>query len=245
MSTNIPRGSNIGTNAVAWLHPHNPSCVTTDPNAYERGIPLGIIGADTLARQLAAAVSAAIEAENDEGAPEPLTWARTATADYIKRKNAAWQKVHDLVEQIEEGQQDAQIAGDQVAMIQMRCRGGSWREVQPTKAEPTPELRADYLMSALPGVYEVRRLYTAPPAAARVPLTPGEPVALLQQVRCALALASAVCDAVPTRDRGHIGILVNAQPDGAHGYRVIHDALNALDAHLTAQRESAEAGRTL
>ena len=25
---------------VAWLHPANPSCVTTDPNAYARGIPL-------------------------------------------------------------------------------------------------------------------------------------------------------------------------------------------------------------
>jgi hypothetical protein len=25
---------------VAWLHPANPSCVTTDPHAYARGVPL-------------------------------------------------------------------------------------------------------------------------------------------------------------------------------------------------------------
>ena len=58
-----------------------------------------------------------------------------------------------------------------VAMVQMRCRGGAWREVQPTKTEPTPELRADYLMKAHPGVYEVRRLYTAAPAPVAQPLT--------------------------------------------------------------------------
>lgn len=29
-----------GVEPVAWLHPSNASCVTTDPTAYARGIPL-------------------------------------------------------------------------------------------------------------------------------------------------------------------------------------------------------------
>lgn len=60
-----------------------------------------------------------------------------------------------------------------------------------------------------------------------------EPVALLWQVMNALHLASAICDAVPSRDPGHLGKLVNAQDDGTHGYRVIHDAEKALAAYLT------------
>jgi hypothetical protein len=72
-----------------------------------------------------------------------------------------------------------------------------------------------------------------------------EPVALLWQVMKALHLASAICDAVPSRDPGHLGKLVNAQDDGTHGYRVIHDAEKALAAYLTtptvAQQGAAEA----
>ena len=60
-----------------------------------------------------------------------------------------------------------------------------------------------------------------------------EPVALLWQLRHALALASAICDAVPNRDPGHLGVLVNAQPDGTHGYRLIQDAEAALVEYLT------------
>jgi hypothetical protein len=60
-----------------------------------------------------------------------------------------------------------------------------------------------------------------------------EPVALLWQVMNALHLASAICDAVPSRDPGRLGKLVNAQDDGTHGYRVIHDAEKALAAYLT------------
>lgn len=63
--------------------------------------------------------------------------------------------------------------------------------------------------------------------------TAGEPVARMWQARRALALASAICDAVPTRDPGHLGVLVNAQQDGTHGYRVIQDAEAALVAYLT------------
>ena len=65
-----------------------------------------------------------------------------------------------------------------------------------------------------------------------------EPVALLWQVRRALARASAICDAVPNRQEGHLGALVNAQPDGAHGYREIQDAEAALVAYLTTPKAS-------
>lgn len=61
-----------------------------------------------------------------------------------------------------------------------------------------------------------------------------EPVALLLQLRSALALASAICDAVPSRQSGHLGTLVNAQPDGSHGYHQIQDAEAALVKYLAA-----------
>lgn len=48
----------------------------------------------------------------------------------------------------------------------------------------------------------------------------------------ALALASAICDAVPNRESGHLGTLVNAQPDGSHGYRQIQEAEAALVKYL-------------
>jgi hypothetical protein len=56
---------------------------------------------------------------------------------------------------------------------------------------------------------------------------------LLWQARSALGLATAICDAVPNRDPGHLGKLVNAQPDGTHGYRKIKDAEATLSAYLT------------
>lgn len=59
------------------------------------------------------------------------------------------------------------------------------------------------------------------------------PVSLLWQVRKALARAAAICDAVPNRQDGHLGALVNPQPDGTHGYREIHEAEAALVAYLT------------
>lgn len=59
-----------------------------------------------------------------------------------------------------------------------------------------------------------------------------EPVELLLQLRSALALASAICDAVPNRESGHLGTLVNAQPDGSHGYRQIQEAEAALVKYL-------------
>lgn len=62
---------------------------------------------------------------------------------------------------------------------------------------------------------------------------PAVPVALLWQVRRALARASAICDAVPNRQEGHLGTLVNVQPDGTHGYREIQEAEAALVAYLT------------
>lgn len=49
----------------------------------------------------------------------------------------------------------------------------------------------------------------------------------------ALELASSVFDAVPSQDRGHLGSLVNAQTDGTHGYRFLHDALDGLRAALS------------
>lgn len=62
---------------------------------------------------------------------------------------------------------------------------------------------------------------------------PMAPPALLWQLRHALARASAICDAVPNRQEGHLGVLVNAQPDGTHGYREIQDAETALVTYLT------------
>jgi hypothetical protein len=76
-------------------------------------------------------------------------------------------------------------------------------------------------------VWEIVPLYTHPPA----PQQP--PVSLLWQVRKALARAAAICDAVPNRQDGHLGALVNPQPDGTHGYREIHEAEAALVAYLT------------
>ena len=73
-------------------------------------------------------------------------------------------------------------------------------------------------------------LYRAAPVAQH---SPEEPIELLWQVRSALALACAICDAVPNREPGHLGKLVNAQDDGTHGYRQIHDAEAALVAYLT------------
>ena len=64
------------------------------------------------------------------------------------------------------------------------------------------------------------------------PLPVQEPVELLLQLRSALALASAICDAVPNRESGHLGTLVNAQPDGSHGYRQIQEAETALVKYL-------------
>ena len=69
-----------------------------------------------------------------------------------------------------------------------------------------------------------------------------EPVAMLWKIRKALALASAICDRVPTRwhytheigsAEADIGDMVNAHPDGAHGYRLIKEAEAELVAYLT------------
>ena len=65
-----------------------------------------------------------------------------------------------------------------------------------------------------------------------LPLPAQQPVELLLQLRSALALASAICDAVPNRESGHLGTLVNAQPDGSHGYRQIQEAEAALVKYL-------------
>jgi hypothetical protein len=59
------------------------------------------------------------------------------------------------------------------------------------------------------------------------------PVALLWQLRKALSRAMAICDAVPNRQEGHLGTLVNVQPDGTHGYREIQEAEAALVACLS------------
>lgn len=67
----------------------------------------------------------------------------------------------------------------------------------------------------------------------RLDAAPQAPIALLWQCRRALALASAICDAVPSRDPGHLGRLVNVQPDGTHGYREIQEAEEALRMWLT------------
>ena len=69
-----------------------------------------------------------------------------------------------------------------------------------------------------------------------------EPVAMLWKVRKALALASAICDRVPNRwhhtheigsAEADIGDMVNAHPDGTHGYRLIQEAEAELVAYLT------------
>ena len=69
-----------------------------------------------------------------------------------------------------------------------------------------------------------------------------EPVAMLWKIRKALALASAICDRVPTRwhytheigsAEADIGDMVNAHPDGTHGYRLIQEAEAELVAYLT------------
>ncbi len=59
--------------------------------------------------------------------------------------------------------------------------------------------------------------------------------AVLTQARYALEVAMQICDAIPTRlqnsadsQLAHIGMLVNARPDGHHGYAIIRDALIAL-----------------
>ena len=69
-----------------------------------------------------------------------------------------------------------------------------------------------------------------------------EPVAMLWKIRKALALASAICDRVPNRwhhtheigsAEADIGDMVNAHPDGTHGYRLIQEAEAELVAYLT------------
>ena len=69
-----------------------------------------------------------------------------------------------------------------------------------------------------------------------------EPVAMLWKVHKALALASAICDRVPNRwhhtheigsAEADIGDMVNAHPDGTHGYRLIQEAEAELVAYLT------------
>ena len=74
------------------------------------------------------------------------------------------------------------------------------------------------------------------------PVAQGEPVALLWRVRRALALAMRICDRVPNRwhytheigsAEADIGDMVNAHPDGTHGYREIQEAESALTAYLT------------
>lgn len=79
-----------------------------------------------------------------------------------------------------------------------------------------------------PAMADLATLLLAHPAAPQQP-----PVSLLWQVRKALARAAAICDAVPNRQDGHLGALVNPQPDGTHGYREIHEAEAALVAYLT------------
>ncbi len=54
----------------------------------------------------------------------------------------------------------------------------------------------------------------------------------LEQARPALEHAATICDGVPTRDPGYLGQLVNVQPNGSHGYRLIHDARDVVRAAL-------------
>ena len=69
-----------------------------------------------------------------------------------------------------------------------------------------------------------------------------EPVALLWRCLNALKLAGAMCDRVPNRAHTtepdgalrDLGVMVNKQDDGSHGYRVIYDALEDLEKYLTA-----------
>ncbi len=86
-----------------------------------------------------------------------------------------------------------------------------------------------------------RAMLAAAPAAT-APVAQGEPVALLWRVRRALALAMRICDRVPNRwhytheigsAEADIGDMVNAHPDGTHGYREIQEAGSALVAYLT------------
>ena len=65
---------------------------------------------------------------------------------------------------------------------------------------------------------------------------------MLWKVLKALALASAICDRVPNRwhhtheigsAEADIGDMVNAHPDGTHGYRLIQEAEAELVAYLT------------
>jgi hypothetical protein len=68
-----------------------------------------------------------------------------------------------------------------------------------------------------------------------------EPVALLWRCLKALKLAGAMCDRVPHRAHTaepdgalrDLGVMVNKQNDGSHGYRVIYDALEDLGKYLT------------
>lgn len=64
------------------------------------------------------------------------------------------------------------------------------------------------------------------------------PTEQMQQFRYALEVAMQICDAVPTRlhesrenqQLAHLGMLVNARPDGMQGYAIIRDALDAARA---------------
>jgi len=68
-----------------------------------------------------------------------------------------------------------------------------------------------------------------------------EPMALLWRCLKALKLAGAMCDRVPHRAHTaepdgalrDLGVMVNKQNDGSHGYRVIYDALEDLEKYLT------------
>lgn len=70
----------------------------------------------------------------------------------------------------------------------------------------------------------------------------------LKIARDALELASTIADRVPTRwhelspssspAEHDIGHMVNAQPDGQHGYRLIHDALSAVCSALAQPKPS-------
>ena len=88
-------------------------------------------------------------------------------------------------------------------------------------------------------------LATAQPAA--------EPVALLWRCLNALKLAGAMCDRVPHRAHTaepdgalrDLGVMVNKQDDGSHGYRVIYDALEDLEKYLTTPTAQPAAEPTL
>lgn len=101
-----------------------------------------------------------------------------------------------------------------------------------------PELDAArvYEVAVMP-ISEYERMNDAA-RAAKVQAQPD----LHAQIGKALALAMTICDAVPTRAHlcddstlAHLGKLVNAQGDGAHGYAVIRDAEAAWKAVAKAQ----------